>query len=163
MIVLTGCNCSRGRHDVPLNPADVQAELIEANKKKHQLETEHIKTFIGNKKWPMTETNSGLHYWIYKNGTGEIAAQGQRVSLAYTVSLTDGTECYRADENNPGTFVIGRDNVESGLHEMVQLMHVGDKAKVILPSHLAFGLTGDSQKIPGNATLVYDIELLAVK
>ncbi|MDZ4823085.1 MAG: FKBP-type peptidyl-prolyl cis-trans isomerase [Flavobacteriales bacterium] len=162
VLVLAGCNGCSEKKDVPGHYTDVQAHLIEANKKKHADETLRIKEFITENKWPMQETSSGLHYWIYEDGGGEQATLGKRASLKYVITLFDGTECYRADENNPGTFVIGQDNVETGLHEMVQLMRVGDKAKVILPSHLAFGLTGDSAKIPRDASLVYDIQLLAL-
>jgi FKBP-type peptidyl-prolyl cis-trans isomerase FkpA len=85
----------------------------------------------------------------------------QQVILTYTISLPDGTECYR-NTDKPGSFVIGRDQVESGLHEVLLLMHLGDRAKVILPSHLAFGLTGDSGKIPSHATLIYDLHLVGI-
>lgn len=44
--------------------------------------------------------------------------------------------------------LVGKDNVEAGLHEGIQLMHVGDQMRFILPSHLAHGLTGDQSKIP---------------
>ena len=55
------------------------------------------------------------------------------------------------------------DNVETGLHEGIKYMKVGEKAKMILPSHLAHGLIGDSKKIPPRSTIVYDIELLDLK
>jgi peptidylprolyl isomerase len=70
--------------------------------------------------------------------------------------------CYQASDADPKRIVVGHDNVETGLHEALQLLHVGDRAKIILPSHLAFGFTGDSGKIPQNASVVYDIHLLRV-
>jgi FKBP-type peptidyl-prolyl cis-trans isomerase len=54
------------------------------------------------------------------------------------------------------------DNVENGLHEAIQYLRVGDKAKIILPSYLAHGLTGDSDKIPPMASVLYDIELVEI-
>jgi FKBP-type peptidyl-prolyl cis-trans isomerase FkpA len=50
--------------------------------------------------------------------------------------------------------------VEAGLEEGILLMHKGGKAKFILPSHLAFGLIGDQNKIPGKSTLIYDVNLI---
>ncbi len=52
--------------------------------------------------------------------------------------------------------------VESGLHHGVKHLSVGDKAKFILPSHLAFGTYGDGEKIPSKATLLYDLELIEI-
>jgi FKBP-type peptidyl-prolyl cis-trans isomerase len=60
-------------------------------------------------------------------------------------------------------FLIGQSDVEAGLEEGIRLMRTGDRAKLILPSRLAFGLLGDGKKIPPGATLVYDIELVAQK
>jgi FKBP-type peptidyl-prolyl cis-trans isomerase len=57
---------------------------------------------------------------------------------------------------------VGRDNVESGLHEAIQLMRKGDRAKFDLPSFRAFGLTGEG-KIPMNASVVYDIYLVEIQ
>jgi FKBP-type peptidyl-prolyl cis-trans isomerase len=49
------------------------------------------------------------------------------------------------------------------LHEGIQLLHVGDKAIFILPSHLAHGLLGDEDKIPPHSAVIYDIELLGIR
>jgi FKBP-type peptidyl-prolyl cis-trans isomerase len=53
--------------------------------------------------------------------------------------------------------------VESGLEEVILFLKKGDRAKIIIPSHLAFGLVGDGNKIPAMATLVYDLELIELK
>lgn len=111
----------------------------------------------------MTETKTGLNYWVYEKGNGALAKEGDFVVMAYTVELLDGKVCYSAGAQNPGKFLIGQDNVETGLHEAIQLLHVGDKAKLILPSHLAFGFSGDSNQVPQNASLVYDVQLLAIE
>jgi len=67
---------------------------------------------------------------------------------------------FKRQHASASAYSRGMDNVESGLHEVILLMKVGDKAKVVLPSHLAFGLTGDSSKIPHSTPLVYDIQLI---
>jgi len=143
--------------------ARAQKELIKDNKRQHNDEMAAIKKFISEKKWPMQETSTGLHYWIYENGKGVQAQKDDRVLITYAISLLDGTACYQADAANPKEIHIGHGNIESGLHEALQLMHEGDKAKFILPSHLAFGFTGDSQKIPQNASVVYEIQLLSIQ
>jgi len=74
----------------------------------------------------------------------------------------DGTKCYNTDEK-PEFFTVGKDYVESGLHEGIQFMSIGDKAIIIIPSHLGHGLAGDLKKIPFKSTIVYDIEFLDIK
>jgi len=58
---------------------------------------------------------------------------------------------------------VDKSSVETGLHEGVKLMHVGEKATMILPSHLAYGLIGDEKRIPPRASVLYELELLSVK
>lgn len=85
------------------------------------------------------------------------------MTVNYIVSLIDGTECYRSDSLGPLTFSMNHDDVPQGLREAVSMMSVGDKALAILPSHLGYGLTGDAKKIPSNATLIYQIELIKIE
>ena len=63
-------------------------------------------------------------------------------------------------EKGPKKFLIGKDHVESGVHEGVTLMHVGDRAKFVIPSYLAHGLSGDNAKIPPRSVLIVDLKLL---
>ncbi len=91
------------------------------------------------------------------------SAKGKLVSIAFTVSLLNGTICYSSDEDGEKEFVLGLNQVESGLEEGIMQMRVGDKAKFILPSHLGHGLIGDLDRIPQKVTLVYDVELLSIK
>jgi len=162
LLVLLSC---KGKNPRPVNEQDVaraQKEMIEENKRQHNAEMKSIKEFIATNNWPMKETSTGLHYWIYQPGEGIQAKKDDRVLISYAISLLDGTTCYKIDDASPKEVHIGHDNVESGLHEALQLMHAGDKAKFIFPSHLAFGFTGDSGKIPQNATVIYDIHLISI-
>ena len=72
-------------------------------------------------------------------------------------------ECYNSDKDGLKLIELGKAEVESGLEEGILLMKVGDKAKLVIPSHLAFGLLGDENKIPKRATLIYDVELVEIK
>ena len=97
------------------------------------------------------------------SGEGDKAREGQVATLKYKVSLMDGEEVYSSENDGPRSFMIGQDNVESGLHEAVTYLKLGDKAQIILPSHLAHGLTGDNNKIPPRSTVIYDLELIGLK
>jgi FKBP-type peptidyl-prolyl cis-trans isomerase FkpA len=161
-ILLSGCNgCSDTRKSQQEQVVTMD-DLVRNNKRVHEQEMAAIAQYVKDKQWPTTQTATGLHYWIYENGTGEPAKMEDVVTLAYQIELLDGTKCYEASAQDPKHFRVGRDNVESGLHEITQILRKGDKAKVVLPSHLAFGLTGDSNKIPQNASVVYDVQILAI-
>ena len=136
--------------------------LVEINKFLVQKDAEAIENYIERRKWKMQITESGLYYMIYKNGNGKQAKQGSLATILFELSLLDGTICYKADSLNPKTFVVGKGGVESGLEQGILLMCEGDKAKFILPPHLAHGLIGDENKIPPRSTIVYDIELIKI-
>lgn len=164
IVVLLATACKE-RNQRTVNESDMaraQKDLIKENRKQHTDEMKQIKAFVADAKWPMQETATGLHYWIYEPSQGTQALKHQHVLIAYKISLLDGTLCYEASPANPKDVFIGHDNVETGLHEALQLMHEGEKAKFIFPSHLAFGFTGDSGKIPQNASVIYDIHLLKI-
>jgi FKBP-type peptidyl-prolyl cis-trans isomerase len=111
----------------------------------------------------MLNTGSGLRYLIYENGNGRFADTGNVVMLNYTLTLLNGDTIYTSHKNGKKEFLVGKGNVESGLEEAILLLKEGDRAKIIIPSHLAFGLPGDGDKIPAKATLVYDLELIQLK
>lgn len=162
-ILLAGCNGCGETRPVREEKVVTMDDLVRNNKRIHEQEMATIAQFVKDKNWPTTQTSTGLHYWVYEQGQGEKAKPEDMVTLAYQIELLDGTKCYSATQEDPKRFRVGRDNVESGLHEVAQLLRKGDKAKVVLPSHLAFGLTGDSNKIPQNATVVYDLQILDIQ
>lgn len=142
---------------------EFQDKLIDANKMYVKQESDEIDQYVKHRGWKMTTTGTGLRYMITKKGDGEAAVPEKYAKVNYKISLFDGTLCYSSDSTGSKTFLIGRDNVETGLHEAIQLLHVGDKAVFILPSHLAHGLMGDNSKIPPKASVIYDIELIAIR
>ena len=142
---------------------EFQDKLIEANKMYVKRENDEIDQYVAHRGWQMTTTGTGLRYMITKKGTGELAVLEKQAKVNYKITLLDGTLCYSSDSTGAKVFVIGKDNVESGLHEGIQLLHVGDKAIFILPSHLAHGLIGDESKIPPHSTVIYEIELIAIR
>jgi FKBP-type peptidyl-prolyl cis-trans isomerase len=146
-----------------LSEKEIKEKLIEANKIAAQKESIQIDGYVSRRKLDVTKTGTGLRYFIYHEGKGEKAENGKIAVVKYEVSLIDGTVCYSTKEKGTEEFIIGKDNVESGLHEGITYMRVGDKAKIIIPSYLAHGLAGDFKKIPVRSTIIYDIELIALK
>jgi len=161
--LMASCNGCREQKTTQEEPVVTIDDMVRNNKRIHEEEMRNIEGYVQQKKWPVLKTATGLNYWIYEAGSGEMARLKDIVSVAYHIELMDGTACYDASKEAPKRFTVGHDNVESGLHEVVQLMRKGDKAKVVLPSHLAFGLTGDSNKIPQNATVIYDLQIVDIQ
>ena len=110
------------------------------------------------------KTASGLQYWDIKTGTGAEAKQGDRVKVHYTGWLTTGKKFDSSvDAGTPFGFTIGKGEVIKGWEEGVAGMKVGGKRQLRIPPELAYGQRGYPGVIPANATLIFDIQLLAVQ
>ena len=110
------------------------------------------------------KTDSGLRYKILQKGEGKKATKGSMVSVHYKGQLVDGTvfdSSYK--RRQPIDFNLGIGQVISGWDEGIQLLQVGDKARFVIPSNLAYGERGAGGVIPPNATLIFDVELMNVK
>jgi len=110
------------------------------------------------------ETESGLRYKIIQKGDGAQPEKGKTVAVHYKGMFADGgvfDDSYK--RGAPIEFPIGKGNVIPGWDEGILLLKVGDKARFVIPSHLAYGEAGAGGVIPPNATLVFDVELMDVK
>ena len=108
-------------------------------------------------------TASGLQYRIITEGSGtENPAPNSIVTVHYSGKLTDGTEFDSSyKRNQPASFPVN--GVIQGWTEALQLMHVGDKWELTIPSDLAYGRQGAGNAIPPDATLIFEVELLEIK
>lgn len=107
------------------------------------------------------QTESGLRYKILQKGNGTQAQKGKTVSVHYKGMLLDGTtfdSSYARKE--PIEFTLGVGQVIAGWDEGIQLLKVGDKARFVIPSDIAYGSRGAGGVIPPNATLIFDVELM---
>lgn len=123
-----------------------------------------------------TETepgSSGLYYVEIEKGGGKKAEAGKTVVLNYTGKLIDGSIFDSSyDRGKPFSFVLGIGDVITGMEEGVAKMHEGGKARLIIPSHIAYGTNGYSildqnnrrkEIIAPYSTLIFDIELITVQ
>ncbi|MEO6884192.1 MAG: FKBP-type peptidyl-prolyl cis-trans isomerase [Bacteroidia bacterium] len=128
-------------------------DLIEREKLQHYLKTEKLN---------LSPISSGIYYLPEKDGTGKNAEEGTSVRVNYKGYFMDG----RLFDSTrvPFEFVLGeQDQVIAGLASGISLMKQGGKAKFIIPSQLAFGENGSSNKmVPPYTTVIYEVELLNV-
>ncbi|MEP0265609.1 peptidylprolyl isomerase [Dokdonia sp.] len=110
------------------------------------------------------KTESGLRYQIIQKADGAKPTAGQIVSVHYKGQLPDGTVFDSSYKRNaPIDFPIGQGQVIPGWDEGIMLLGVGDKARLVIPSDLGYGSRGAGGVIPPDATLIFDVELVAVK
>jgi FKBP-type peptidyl-prolyl cis-trans isomerase len=108
-------------------------------------------------------TKSGLKYEDLVVGKGASPKIGQRVSVHYTGWLTNGKKFDSSkDHGKPLEFTLGVDPIIKGWVESLQTMKVGGKRKLTIPPSLGYGAEGYPPVIPGNATLIFEMELISV-
>ncbi len=111
------------------------------------------------------QRTSGLKYIVTKHGTGRAPKTGNFVVVHYTGTLSDGTVFDDSRmRNEPFAFRLGTGDVIKGWDEGIALLRIGDRATLVIPPGLAYGEKGAGNgRIPANATLIFDVELLDIK
>ena len=107
-------------------------------------------------------TNTGLFYTILKTTNGAVPQEGQTAQIRYVASFLDGSALGSSDElGGPFDVTIGQHKVLRGLEEGVGMMHVGEKARFVIPYTLAYGDNAYG-RVPAYSNLVFDVELLGI-
>lgn len=146
------------------NKVKISKQFIKANQQVVAKENDEMDYFQKSHKLPFTKTTSGVRFFVYKPSIqGDSIVNGDVITINYTLSLLDGTVCYSSNTDGAKQFKVGMQDVEDGLHKAVLNFKQGDKALILIPSHLAHGLLGDSKKIPPQSPILYDIEIILVK
>ncbi len=137
-------------------------DMLKENRDAVKLEDHDIDLFAKRIGLDLTPTGRGVRYHLLRDVEGPNAMTGQWAKVNYRLELINGDSAYATAAGKPESFLIDRDNVESGLHEAIQLMSPGDSALIVIPSYRAHGLAGDQERIPMRSTLVYRLGLVAV-
>lgn len=141
-----------------------QEQQQAANAKKSAKNSEEGVAFLAenSQKDGVTTTGSGLQYKIVAKGDGDKPTAEDTVKVHYKGRLIDGTVFDSSyDRGEPATFPVG--GVIAGWTEVLQLMSVGGKVEVTIPSDLAYGPSGSGQAIGPDAVLIFDVELLGIE
>lgn len=143
-----------------INKEAIKKQFVEANKLLAKKEADDMDAYARQHKMNFINTDLGLRYYVYApSAKGDSIKDNSQITMDFTVSLLDGTECYSSAEKGAKTFVVGMEDIESGIHKGVKFLKKGDKAIILIPSHLAHGLLGDMNKIPSQMPIVYDIQI----
>ncbi|MFA5584408.1 MAG: FKBP-type peptidyl-prolyl cis-trans isomerase [Bacteriovoracaceae bacterium] len=127
--------------------------------KEKEAGTSFIENFVKNE--GAVKTESGLAYKVIKEGTGATPTAEDTVEVHYHGTLTDGT-VFDSSVERGKTISFPLNRVIKGWTEGLQLMKEGGKTKFVIPSDLAYGEAGAPPKIPGGATLIFEVELFKV-
>jgi FKBP-type peptidyl-prolyl cis-trans isomerase len=133
--------------------------FVIGNKKIVELENEEIELFIKHYRWKMIQTKTGLRYEITNKGVGKNIKKGETVTLEYSSMLLNKEEIYNSNNDGVKRFIVEKSEEIAALHETVQLMNRGCEARIIIPSHLAYGASGDGDKIMPYQTLIMKIKV----
>ena len=147
---------------------EFEQKLKEEASQRSKLETEKNRekgetylTEYKNNTADVVELESGLLYRVLTEGFGDIPTIDDRVVVHYTGKLIDGTVFDSSvDRREPAKFLVG--GVIQGWQEALQLMNVGSKWELVIPSNIAYG-ERSSGSIPGSSTLVFEVELLGIE
>lgn len=164
-ILLLGCG-QKKEEEKEMSPSERRAfqdSLLKENRRLARKEDRAIEDYIDRYGWEMERSGTGLRYMIEKEGDGKKARKGMLAKVDYRVELLTGDLVYSSDSTGPKSFLIGKDDEVTGLHEGIQYMREGGEAVFIIPAHLAHGLLGDLDRIPMHSALVYHIELLDLR
>ena len=114
---------------------DYKMTMILSHQEFLKKEKSRIKIFIDSLGLPFEATGTGLRYSIYQSNAGDSIQSKDFVFIKYVLTSLEGDTLYQSPQGKLQEFIVDYDNVESGLHEGIKRMRVGEKAYFILPAH----------------------------
>ncbi len=161
VLSLVSCQNSQVPPDNVKKPG--KKEMTDLNRYLVQKDREIIQNYIERKNLKMTESPTGLWYYIKNEGSGDFLRDNDRITMNYECSLLDGTECYSSSALGPREVILGRTTIEPGMNEALRLLKSGAEAIFILPPFLAYGMVGDGKMIPPRSIIVYSVRVIKEK
>ncbi|MDR1552935.1 MAG: FKBP-type peptidyl-prolyl cis-trans isomerase [Prevotellaceae bacterium] len=134
--------------------------LMNINKYLANKDLDIMRHFVKRKSWNMIFSGEGYFYEILDEGEQPEITDKKQVTCDCRISLLNGTLCYNIKNK---VFVVGGSDEIYGLHQAVKFLGNGGKARFIFPSHIAYGIRGDFDKIPPRAILLYSVHVTDVR
>ena len=162
LVVLSSHSCKEEVKNETRVPTEqeLKDKLIEFNKSKVKTEEVIIDSLVQNNYPSARTSDTGIRYIIYPVGEGKKASIEDVAVIDYRINLLNGEEIYSTSDKGPEKVRIGHEDIASGLHEGLLYMLEGDSALFIMPSHRAYGFTGEEGSIPQNAILIFHVDLI---
>jgi FKBP-type peptidyl-prolyl cis-trans isomerase FkpA len=163
-LLLASCRTdSSHEKDKSFNQEKIKQQFVKANQQLVVKENDEMDYYQKSHQMPFVKTKSGIRYFVYEASTkGDSIKNSDIITIDYTVSLLDGTICYSSKQDGVKKITVGMQDVEDGLHKALTYLKSGDKARILIPSHLAHGLLGDTKKIPPQSPIMYDIHIISI-
>lgn len=161
--IFVGCKESVQKPTKPLDENELKEPLMNANQEAVRLEDEDIDLYIKRQQMDAIRTETGLRYQITKQGKGSFLKNKDIATLSFKTFSINGELLYSSDESGEKVMEIDKNNEIQALDEMLKLMNVGAEAHLVIPSHLAYGIAGDGDKIRQRIPIVMKIKVLNVK
>ena len=162
-LVICSCRETQPKPVQGQSDRQVRESLEKANRYLVNDEEEEIDNYVRRHQLELIKTGTGLRYQIVEEGKGKPVQPGKTVTLDYVLYDLAGDVVYNSETEGPMRFVVGRSETPSGLDEAVRLLHEGDLAWAIIPSHLGYGLLGDQKNVSTRATLIYLLKIQKVE
>jgi len=160
----SSCDNDTKKNNKTIDRKRLKESLVKVNTKHIDVENTQINDFMRRRHWnDFKKSKTGLRYNIYKEGIGIMPIPGSKVGIEYSIIDIKGNKLYDSETQGYKIFEIDKNEEPTGLNEALKLMKVGGRAKLIVPSYLAYGLLGDENKIGQKATLIYDVYLVEVQ
>ena len=158
------CCFAACNNDIPITEVGKKVDnpykenMITASNYVAKSEENEIDSYIKRKKWDtkMKRFDNGMRVWEYETLSDKKIDYEDEVVIQYSVQSITEKDIYT---NLTDTIVVGKHEPNVGIDKALQELHYGSSAKVILPSHLAYGFVGDADRIGTNMILIYDIKI----
>lgn len=137
----------------------LKENLINAHRTIAQAEETAIDQYVARRGWTMERLPEGARIWEYEKGSSLPVGFEDSVCVDYSVEAINGKTIYSETSE---CFVAGRRQQMLGLDQAILHLHYGSRARVILPSALAYGIGGDGDRIPQSTILVLDLKINSI-
>lgn len=162
--LLSACNRNKSTGKVVTTDKapveDKEAPYIEGNKAIMRWEDEEMSLFIKRYEWDMERTGTGLYVQILAPGHGDTFQEGDEVSLKYQITMLNGEPLYDSTHDGIKTFKVARSEELEALHEVAPMLRHGSRARLVIPSYLAYGVSGDGNRVRGRMPIAMTLEVL---
>lgn len=166
VLLISACQCTGQKgtmQERPLTQKERKEQSIEAAKNFIAKEEASIEAYIKDRDFEMERSGTGVYYSIERDSSNlNFIQTGDKVEFWYEVFMLNGRLLYASNIDGEGNLLIDKEDAIIGLHQSLKMLSIGDEGLFIIPSHLAYGVSGDQHKVPPYTALQYNLKVLKV-